>query len=134
MIYLDASAIIYWVEGKLPHFEKLTKVLKKNVRPAEQYHFVTSRISLIECMIYPLKVQDKDLLQAYYQFFSAPDLLIRELSADVADVATRLRVAYGLKTPDAIHAASALTAKDKSLFVTGDKSFKQVHGLQLALV
>lgn len=45
----------------------------------------------------------------------------------------RLRAATGLKTPDALHAATALQA-ECALFVTNDTEFRRVDGLPVAIL
>ena len=47
--------------------------------------------------------------------------------------AARLRAETGLKTPDALHAATALRA-DCSLFITNDTGFRRVQGLPLIVL
>ena len=55
------------------------------------------------------------------------------VSLSVLEEAARLRAAHNLKTPDAIHAATALAA-GCSLFVTNDFGFRRVPGLQVAVL
>ena len=47
--------------------------------------------------------------------------------------AARLRAMTGLKTPDALHAATAL-AVGSTLFVTNDGGFRRVAGLPVAVL
>ena len=55
------------------------------------------------------------------------------ISLSVLEGAARLRAAHNLKTPDAIHAATAL-AEGCSLFVTNDQGFRRVPGLRVAVL
>ena len=55
------------------------------------------------------------------------------LSAEV-DRATEWRVRHGLKTPDALQAASALSLPSAALFVTGDVGFARVTSLEVRLI
>jgi predicted nucleic acid-binding protein len=59
---------------------------------------------------------------------------IVELSAAVVDAATLLRARDGLKTPDALQAASAFVASESPVFVTVDAGFAKVSGLDLRLI
>ena len=45
----------------------------------------------------------------------------------------RLRAATGLKTPDALHAATALLA-GCALFITNDADFRRVDGLPVTIL
>lgn len=95
-----------------------------------------SRLSLMECRVKPLRESNADLLQRYAEFFAAVQVL--ELSAETIDLATELRADYGLKTPDALQAASALQwqrdSQEEVLFVTADKSFVKVPNLAVRLI
>ena len=57
-----------------------------------------------------------------------------EFSAEVVDRATEWRVRHGLKTPDALQAASALSLPRAALFVTGDAGFERVSSLAVRLI
>ncbi len=48
-------------------------------------------------------------------------MVIAEVSSRVIDLATELRVKYELRTPDAIHFATALK-ENAGIFITGDKT------------
>jgi len=66
-----------------------------------------------------LRNADTRLLTEYAAFFSRERLIISEVTADIIERATDLRVRYNFKTPDAIHLATALEGK-ADLFLTGD--------------
>ena len=53
---------------------------------------------------------------------------IREIDAAVVEKATELRAGFGLKTPDAIHAATAMLAGTRSFWTT-DADFSKCPGL-----
>ena len=91
-----------------------------------------SRLSVLECRVKPLRDGDATLLKTYDDFFAA--IHIVELSAEVVDKATHLRARYGLKPPDALQAASALSVSGEALFVTGDVGFARVPLLQMRLI
>ena len=93
---------------------------------------VVSRLSVLECRVKPLRDGDLALLKMYDDFFAA--IHIVELSAEVVDKATELRVRHGLKTPDALQAASALTLPGDAFFVTADVGFARVLGLEVRLI
>ena len=64
-------------------------------------------------------------------FFSRPDLVWVELGKDVVELATAIRVKHGLRTPDALQAASCLQLGAKHIFLTGDTAFRKVAGLNV---
>lgn len=68
-----------------------------------------------------LEAADTRLLADYAAFFSMERLIISEVTADIVEQATELRVRYNFKTPDAIHLATAIEEKT-DLFLTGDRA------------
>jgi predicted nucleic acid-binding protein len=89
---------------------------------------VTSVISMIECRSKPLRDGDTQRAGAYDAFFSSRDLTLFPVDAAVADRATQLRATYNLKTPDAIHMATA-AVHGASLVVTTDHDFARCRDL-----
>jgi len=57
-----------------------------------------------------------------------------ELNREVVELATAIRVRHGLRTPDALQAASCLQLGPKHLLLTGDATFRRVQGLQVAVL
>lgn len=106
MIYLDSGIIIRMLEGndrvRLPIEERLASL------DGTERVLVTSRISTLECRCKPLRENSFDLLSLYDRFFLAGEVLVREIDADVIRKATELRAFEGLRTPDAIHVATAM--------------------------
>jgi len=132
-LFLDACTIIYLIESQ--------EILGQKTRLfVEQYlqnnnHLAISRLSLLECRILPLKTKDFNLLECYNKFFRLPSLQIVELTPDVINLATDLRVAYSnaLRTPDALQLACALSA-NASTFLTGDKKLSVIQEIKIALI
>ncbi|MEK8017200.1 MAG: type II toxin-antitoxin system VapC family toxin [Candidatus Parabeggiatoa sp.] len=130
-LFLDACAIIYLIEAGSKQGEtvrnRVTQHLKNNGTLS------VSRLSLLECRVMPLKKGDSDLLARYEQFFELPSLKIIELTEEVVEHSTHLRVRYSLRTPDVLQAACAIMA-NADQFLTGDKQFLSVQELQVELV
>ena len=128
----DASILIWRLEGA-PVFRKAAQdALGRLVALHPQLQFGASRLARLECRAKPLKDGDAELLAQYEHAF-AHDLRLFEITADVIERATILRAMQGLKTADAIHAATALLA-GPAIFVTGDPAFERVPELQVCLV
>lgn len=130
--YLDASAIIYLVEGSSGVREAVAGFLAEAESHAAG-RLVTSRLSLLECRVKPLRVGDSELLATYDAFFVSGRLVVVDVLAAVIDRATRLRAQHGFKTPDAIHLATAIEAGADG-FVTGDAALARCAGLRVEVV
>jgi predicted nucleic acid-binding protein len=63
---------------------------------------------LLETLVGPLKAGDGALAQAYEQLFQQPQTRLLPITLAVLREAARLRATTKLKTPDAIHASTAL--------------------------
>jgi predicted nucleic acid-binding protein len=132
IVFLDSSALIYYFEGATPYRDAVLKVLQTVKEQHPSATVAISRLGMMECRVQPLREGNADLLARYEAFFQQVQII--ELSAEVVDHATRLRAATGLKTPDALQAACALSLAGPTGFVTGDTGFARVPCLAVLLV
>ncbi len=117
MIYIDANVVIRLLEGDTVTRGPLeTKLLPFRVtRP----FLLTSRLTRLECRVQPLRSKNRALLALYETLFAGPEIKLLEITSQVVEKATELRASLNLKTPDALHLASAILAQ-ASVFMTGD--------------
>lgn len=116
-VYLDTNALIYITEGSVAFKASIEAFLQSAV--AANARLVTSELAMTEVLVIPIRDQDQGLLAAYSELFesfvqAAPverAILVRaaQLRADTPR----------LRTPDAIHLATAEHLK-AAIFVTGD--------------
>ena len=126
--FLDSSAAIYYFEGDA-NAQKAVRDVLLNLR--NQYpacELAISRLGVMECRVKPLRDNAHTLLATYEAFFAQARIV--EITAAVVDAATTLRASYGLKTPDALQAASALSLGENVVFVTADLGFARLIGLK----
>lgn len=133
-LFLDANIIIYRVEAAEPFSSQVFANLHDLVKKHPHAGFAVSRLSMLECLVKPLREKNRANTDLYRAFFASTGLQIIEISAAVVETATLLRARHGLHTPDAIQAASALSLKGAVTFVTGDRAFSKVPGLSVRLV
>ncbi|MEY4980458.1 MAG: hypothetical protein RLZZ352_2728 [Pseudomonadota bacterium] len=134
-LFLDACALIYRFEGAHAFRQATILLLQQLTARQTAVELAVSRLSVMECRIKPLREGDGVLLQRYTDFFASVQIL--ELDAAVVDVATHLRARHGLKTPDALQAATALVWQrtgDEVLFVTADQGFDRVPALAVRTI
>ena len=132
--FFDASALIYLVEGSEPFAERGRAELSSWAKRHPDAIAALSRLSWLECRVRPARENDHLTLAAFDAFFARPDLLWVELTKDVVELATAVRVRHGLRTPDALQAASCLQLGAGHVFLTGDAAFARVAGLNARLL
>jgi predicted nucleic acid-binding protein len=93
---------------------------------------VTSELTPLETLVGPLRSGDASLEALFRRILlHSPTLRLLPITRDILERAGRLRGAYpGLKTPDAIHAATALDANCTQM-LTNDPAFRQIAGLNV---
>ena len=132
-LFFDANIIIYRVEAVEPFNQQVLSALQELVVKHPNAGFAVSRPSMMECLVKPLRDQNSADINQYRAFFASAGLQIVEVSAPILETATVLRARHGLRTPDAIQAASALSLKGPVTFITGDRQFQKVPGLHVRL-
>lgn len=132
MVFWDACAIIYFVEGAAPWLERLIPLLDRLDR--QHAGHAVSTLSLLECRVKPLREQDSVTLALYDRFFSRRDLVEVPMSREVVLEAARLRAIHGLRTPDALQAASAPSLSGEVVFLTNDRVFDRVPRLVVHVI
>jgi len=134
IIFLDANIVIYQVEAFPAFRDKVRSAINDILAEHPGSQFSVSRLSLLECLVKPVRERNAPLVERYRSFFCASDLAIVEIGPEVIDRALMLRAEGGLRTPDAIQAASALTLSAPRIFVTGDKAFSKITGLNCLII
>jgi len=131
-VYVDANAIIYRVEAVQPYLDVAEPLW--DALDAGTQAVVTSEISLLEVLVKPLQLGNS-ALQTLFQgtLYGTPGFACVPITRRTLETAAHLRATTGLKTPDAIHAATAL-AEGCTLFVTNDPIFRRVPGLTVAVL
>lgn len=132
--FLDASALIYLIEGEPALARRVRTGIEAARRGAAEFQIALSRLSWLECRVRPARLAERDVLVAYDGFFAQPDLQWIELSREVVEHAAALRIAHGLRTPDALQAACCLQTGREHRFLTGDAAFAKVAGLRVVRI
>src|SRR5438874_2734840 len=117
LVYLDTNPVIYSVE-KHPVYWPLLLPLWQAAK-AKTIEIVSSDLTLMETLVGPLKAGDTALAGAYEQLFQQAQTRLLPLTHSILRDAAQLRATTRLKTPDALHAATARQA-GCVLFITND--------------
>lgn len=117
IVYLDANAVIYFVEQNPVWWPKITARVAA-LRVAG-HGLAVSDLTRTECLVGPFTSGDATALASYQAFFSDPAVRVLPLTAAVCERAARIRAAHRFKLPDALHLAAALE-HGCGLFLTND--------------
>jgi predicted nucleic acid-binding protein len=131
LVYLDANPLIYTIE-KHPVYGPLLVPLWQAAQ-AQTIQVVSSELALMETLVGPLKRGDAILEKAYEQALLGTDVHLLPITQMVLRQAARLRATTNLRTPDALHLATAQGAHC-DLFVTNDGAFRTVAGLPVVIL
>lgn len=132
--FLDASALIYLIEGAEPFASRIRAELAKFLKRKPAQAVAVSRLSWLECRVPPARERNLEILAAFETFFRRSDLIWVELTRNVIELATAIRVRHGLRTPDALQAACCLQLGPKHVFFTGDRAFRRVASLSVRVL
>jgi predicted nucleic acid-binding protein len=131
VVYLDANPVIYSVE-KHPVFGPLLQPVWQAAQ-SSPVEIVSSELVLLEVLVGPLKAGDSVLADTYEQLFQQPQTRLIPISLAVLREAARIRATTTLRTPDAVHAATALLT-GCALFVTNDVGFRSIAKLPVVIL
>jgi predicted nucleic acid-binding protein len=132
LVYADTQITIYTVE-KFPDYGPLCLPLWQAAHTGA-LQIISSELALLETLVMPLRNNDTTLINDYRNFLLHSELRLQPLTQAILQEAAQLRATIpGLKTPDAIHAATALS-QGCTLFISNDAGFRRVPGLPLVLL
>jgi predicted nucleic acid-binding protein len=95
---------------------------------------VVSTIVLTECLSKPLKEGDATLVASYNTLFRhTRGIALIPVHVTVAARAADLRARYALRTPDALHVATALVSGSDA-FLTNDLALKRVREINVLVL
>lgn len=131
-VYSDAQIAIYTVD-RHPTYATVCDPLWQASQNGI-FTAISSELTLMETLIGPLRAGDTAQAANREALWRKPNTRLVPITEDILREAARLRAAIpALRTPDAIHAATALV-HGCALFVTNDAGFRRVPGLPLAIL
>ena len=130
-VYLDASVFIYSVERIQPYQALIEPIWEQ--AQAGRFTVVSSELVVSEVLVRPLREGNRLAETLFRSLLGAKEVVLLAATRSLWEETARLRADSGLKTPDALHAASALQA-GCTLFVTNDADFRRVEGLPVTIL
>jgi predicted nucleic acid-binding protein len=123
LIYLDACLLIYLVE----RHPRWADVVGKAMAHAPNVQFGISPLVKFQCMVGPAKRGDPVLERAYTDVFEL--FVPLAMPESVYLQAAQLRARFGLKSPDALHLATAQHHRCEALWTNDERLSQSSHGL-----
>lgn len=119
---VDSMVFVYHFEAH----EEFGPAAGRLLQAAEEgrCRLVCSVLAELEVLVVPKRNHRQDLCGRYREVFeSFPNLTVLNVDMEIAGIASDLRATYSLRTPDAIHVATALRA-DATAFISQDGRVK----------
>ena len=121
---LDTVTIIYFLEQHPRHYRTAKEIFKKI--EAGEISATISTLFFAELLVPAYRSESNKYAEKIVHILSNyPNLKIIPLTTKISMTAAGLRAIHGLRTPDAIHIATALESKSSGI-ITNDKGFKKV--------
>jgi predicted nucleic acid-binding protein len=126
-VAIDTAIVIYFAERNARYVDAIRPLFEAADRG--EVRLVTSAITLLEVLVIPYRAGDVVLARRYEDFLSGSrGLTLVELGRPILRAAAHLRATHGIRTPDAIQLAAALTERCGS-FLTNDRRLPSLAGL-----
>lgn len=125
-VYLDANVVIYFVEA-FPEYLPQVEALFAAVVAADAV-LVTSELTLAEVLVKPMRDGRDDIVREYEAFLTSGEIELVPISREVLRQSASLRANLRMKTPDAIHVATAV-AHGCTVFASNDAGIHLPGGL-----
>jgi predicted nucleic acid-binding protein len=123
LLYVETAPFIYFVEQHPDYIDSMRLIFRHVSSTAVQV--ITSTITLTEVLTMPIKLKQKHYLQEYREMLLNTEAIsVRSVDASIAEQAAHMRAKYGLRTPDALRIATALSAQCQA-FLTNNLGLKR---------
>ena len=121
---IDSAPLIYLVEKHPTYFDQVVFIMRHIHNGS--IDGVASVLALTEVLVHPLRTGNQTLAQDYENILlNSTGFRLVPVDTNVARQSADLRARYNLRTPDALHIATALEAGCEA-FLTNDLALKRV--------
>jgi predicted nucleic acid-binding protein len=131
LVYLDTVTIIYSIE-RFPTYIALLDPMWRQLQSGN-CQVTTSELTLLETLVMPIQQANQDLISRYERLLMSSEVNLIPITRTILKTASSIRARAKLKTPDAIHAATAIEA-GCTIFLTNDRGFCKVPELPTVIL
>ncbi len=131
IVYIDTAILIYTVEANPTYFTALQPLWQQF--QAGNIEIITSELTLMETLVMPLRNSDPILASDYEQILTSSEIQLLPITPSILKAAAHIRATKNLKTPDAIHASTAIK-HSCTVFLTNDRGFQDTPNLPVMIL
>ena len=133
LIGIDASPMVYYLEEHPDYVGLLDPLF--NMLDNGKCSIITSVVTLLEGSVIPIRANDNDLLNKWYDFlYTTENFKTVNVSPSIAKRAAQLRAVHDkLKTPDAIQISTAIV-EGASVFLTNDIKLASISDIEVVVL
>ncbi len=129
LIGIETAPFIYFVEQNPTYIARMRAIF--GYVKAHSITVITSALTLTEVLVLPLQTAQTHYVHEYREMLlNTKQITTIGVSTVIAEQAAELRVKYGLKTPDAIHVATAIVT-GCGAFLTNDRNLSRVAEISI---
>jgi predicted nucleic acid-binding protein len=129
-VYVDTAPVIYSIESH-PEYSELLQPLWIKLQ-ANQIAITSSELLWLKTLVNPYKNNNQPLIALYTELLRDSIQLIA-INEPILKLAAQLRATTKLKSPDSIHAATALS-QECTMFLTNDTGFRNIPRLPVVVL
>jgi predicted nucleic acid-binding protein len=131
-LYIETAPLIYYVEENPTYVAKMDAIIEAVEHTSIEA--ICSVIILAEVLPQPIKLANSTLEQEYRNILlHSGGFGLLPVTAQIAESAAELRAHYNLRTPDALHVATAIAAGCDA-FLTNDGGIKRVAEITILVL
>jgi len=131
-VAIDTAPLIFFIERRQPYVDWLRPFFQAVARG--DIRAIAFTVVLLEVLVHPIQCGDEKLAHDYNDILlSSPNISTVPVTPSIAQLAAEWRANGSLKTPDAIHLATAMQHQADA-FLTNDRDFGEVDCLKILCV
>lgn len=129
-LHIDSAPLVYYVEENPTYLARMDEII--TLIEDTPIRTISSIILLPEVLTHPVRQGRNDLVRNYRQIL-VTTIHLFDVNRSIAERATDLRARYNLRTPDALHVATALISSCDAI-LTNDNGMKRVREIRVLVL
>jgi predicted nucleic acid-binding protein len=131
-ILLDTAPAVYHLENHPKYAKRMTAFFA--ARDLNRIRLVTTPVTLMECLVDPIRRGTAELQASYFQLMTeGDDTMFHPVGIQEAGLAAQMRAKYDLRLADAFQAAIAIRTGCQAI-LTNDAAFRKVSEFRAVIL